>query len=320
MPGWRRFLTLEQPDAEVTVEVAGARKVVRSDEAGHVDATVEVALPPGRATARLRTGQSPSVPAPVYVASPAAPRGVVCDIDDTVWVTGLRYPVRAAWRTFVEAGSGRRPVPGMATLLRGLVRGGADAPVIYLSTGPWNLAGAVIQFLQRHGFPSGALLMTDWGFTPRGWFRDGRAHKRDALARLAGDLPDVRWVLVGDDGRHDPEIYAEFARRFPERVAAIALRQVAPGARLLDRVLPLPGPLPTSMPVSVDAGAVPVVRAAAGERLPQLLEPHLAEDGVAWGEYGPREGPGGHFDQRPVPPSQRPRANPGTNAACSRRV
>ena len=128
MPGWRRFLTLEQPDAEVTVEVAGARKVVRSDEAGHVDTTVEVALPPGRATARLRTGQSPSVPAPVYVASPAAPRGVVCDIDDTVWVTGLRYPVRAAWRTFVEAGSGRRPVPGMATLLRGLVRGGADAP------------------------------------------------------------------------------------------------------------------------------------------------------------------------------------------------
>jgi phosphatidate phosphatase APP1 len=211
----------------------------------------------------------------VYVASPAAPHGVVCDIDDTVWVTGLRYPLRAAWRTFVDASSGRRPVPGMAALLRGLVRDGPDAPVIYLSTGPWNLAGAIVQFLARHDFPPGALLLTDWGCTPRGWFRDGRAHKRDSLVRVAADLPDVRWVLVGDDGQHDPEIYAEFARRFPDRAAAIALRKVTPGARLIESLQPLPKSRPSRTPGAQDAGAVPVVRAATGERLLQLVEPHL---------------------------------------------
>ena len=38
---------------------------------------------------------------------------------------------------------------------------------------------------------------------------------------------------MGDDGQHDPEIYAEFAQRHPDRVKAIVIRQLTPSQALL---------------------------------------------------------------------------------------
>ena len=57
-----------------------------------------------------------------------------------------------------------------------------------------------------------------------------RTHKRTCLHRLARDFPDIKWLLVGDDGQHDPQIYADFAeaparpRRRASHPAAVADR------------------------------------------------------------------------------------------------
>jgi phosphatidate phosphatase APP1/phosphatidylserine/phosphatidylglycerophosphate/cardiolipin synthase-like enzyme len=254
VPGWRRLLTLEQPHGEIDISLGTTRARARADEAGLIDLTVDADLPPGLGNALLHVEGRPPVPAPVHVASPDATRGVVCDVDDTVWVTGLRHPLRAAWRTFARSGAGRRPVSGMTGLLTRLVEGQPYPPVIYLSNGPWNLAGVIARFLDRHQFPAGALLMTDWGITPRAWFRDGKAHKRASLERLSEDLPHVRWVLVGDDGEHDPDIYRDFAEQHPDRVEAIALRTVAPPGT--------PEPAPPAW-----VGDIPVVAAPDGADL-----------------------------------------------------
>lgn len=260
LPGWRRLLTLEEPGGEVDVTLGTARVRGRADPAGLVDVTLPVDLPPGPAEAHLHVEGRPPVPARVHAAAPDVSRGVVCDIDDTAWITGLRHPLRSAWRTLALSSGGRQPVTGMATLLTRLVGSEAGVPVVYLSNGPWNLAGPISRFLARHGFPAGALLMTDWGTTPRAWFRDGREHKRAALERVSDDFPAVRWVLVGDDGEHDPAIYGDFALRRPGRVAAIALRTVAP-------------PADPSPERDAWVGDVPVVRAPDGaELLARLTE------------------------------------------------
>lgn len=255
LAGWRRLLTLEQPGGEVDVTLGTASIRARADGAGLVDVTLPVELPPGPTEALLHVEGRPPVRAPVHAAAPDATCGVVCDIDDTVWITGLRHPMRAAWRTLARSSGGRRPVTGMAMLLTGLV-GGVETgvPVVYLSNGPWNLAGPISRFLTRNGFPAGALLMTDWGTTPRAWFRDGRQHKQAALERLAADFPTVRWILVGDDGEHDPDVYGDFALRRPGRVAGIALRTVAPHGD------PSPGP-------DAWVGEVPVVHGRDGAEL-----------------------------------------------------
>ena len=265
VPGWRRLLTLEEPDGEVDVTLGAVRERVRADASGFIDATLRAELPPGRAEALVHVEGRPPVPAPVHVAATGTTRGVVCDIDDTVWITGLRHPLRAAWRTFARTSAQRHPVDGMSTLLCRLVADEESAPVVYVSNGPWNLAGPVARFLDSHGFPAGALLMTDWGITPRAWFRDGKAHKRTSLERLAQDLPGVHWVLVGDDGEHDPDIYRDFVLSHSSRVRGVALRMTDP---LAD---PHVG--------SVDRiGRVPVVRAPGGVGLADRLLPLLEAD------------------------------------------
>lgn len=244
--GWRSFATLPVTDEPVTVEVGGLRHEVRTDRGGYVDAVVEADLEPGWRSVRFHRAGAESVEAPVRVLDPDVRFAVVSDIDDTVMVTALPRPLLAAWNTFVLDEYGRSPVPGMAVLYERLVTAHPEAPVFYLSTGAWNVAPALTRFLSRNLYPKGPLLLTDWGPTTDRWFRSGQAHKAATLARLAEEFPDVRWLLIGDDGQHDQEIYGEFAASHPEHVAAVAIRQLSPTQSVLAGGLSAPadGPAP----------------------------------------------------------------------------
>jgi phosphatidate phosphatase APP1 len=227
--GWRSFTSVPVNDVAVTIVAGGQEHRVTADRGGVVDTRVEVDLPFGWNTIRLRTDDSPTVEAPVYVVDPAVRFGVLSDIDDTVMVTALPRPFLAAWNTFVLDEHARRPVAGMAVLYERLVRAHPGVPVIYLSTGAWNVAPTLTRFLSRNLYPAGALLLTDWGPTHDRLFRSGREHKRASLERLSQEFPDLRWLLVGDDGQHDEELYGEFARAHEANVAAVCIRQLSTG-------------------------------------------------------------------------------------------
>ncbi|WP_314453633.1 App1 family protein, partial [uncultured Microbacterium sp.] len=65
------------------------------------------------------------------------------------------------------------------------------------------------------------------------WFRSGRDHKELNLRRVAAEFPQVKWLLVGDDGQHDDSIYTGFAIEHPESVAAVAIRRLLPAEAVL---------------------------------------------------------------------------------------
>jgi phosphatidate phosphatase APP1 len=148
-------------------------------------------------------------------------------------VTALPRPFVAAWNTFVVDEHARQPVPGMAVLLERLTRENPGSPVVYLSTGAWNIAPTLVRFMRRHLFPQGAMLLTDWGPTHDRWFRSGRAHKSENLRRLAAEFPHVRWLLIGDDGQHDDDLYTDFTSDHPQNVAAVAIRRLSKAEAVL---------------------------------------------------------------------------------------
>jgi phosphatidate phosphatase APP1 len=205
----------------------------------------------------------------VRVVGPDEDLGIISDIDDTVMVTALLRPLLAFWNTFVRQEGTRRPVPGMAVLFREIVRAGPDAFVVYVSTGAWNVAPVLDRFLARHDFPRGPLLMTDWGPTGEGWFRSGREHKRTQLRRLVDELPQLRWVLVGDDGQHDPLLYDEVVARAPTRVRAVVIRQLSPAEQVLTHGTP--DPPSQRRGVARALRSVPVLRAPDGVGLLRAL-------------------------------------------------
>jgi len=225
--GWRSFLSIPLWDVDVTISINGIDHIVRAGRGGVIDTQVPSDLAPGWHSVSLSTDGSEPVTAPIFIVDPSVEFGIVSDIDDTVMVTALPRPFLAAWNTFVLNEHARRPVPGMAVLYERLLTRHPGAPVIYLSTGAWNVAPTLSRFLGRNLYPRGPLLLTDWGPTHDRWFRSGREHKKTNLERLAQEFPSMTWLLVGDDGQHDEAIYGEFAERHPENVAAVAIRQLS---------------------------------------------------------------------------------------------
>lgn len=238
--GWRAFITAQAMNSPVVITVDGVEHPTYTDRSGYIDTVIDGhSFEPGWHEVTITPEGGRPARANVQIIGPDVRFGLVSDIDDTVMITALPRPMIAAWNTFVLHEQARHIVPGMAPMYRDLLAEHPGAPIFYLSTGAWNTSGNLTRFLKRHGYPAGALLLTDWGPTNTGWFRSGQDHKRQSLHRLAREFPHIQWVLVGDDGQHDPKIYGDFARDRSDVVRAIGIRELTPAEQVLSHGIPL---------------------------------------------------------------------------------
>ncbi|MCR2785548.1 MULTISPECIES: phosphatase domain-containing protein [unclassified Microbacterium] len=225
--GWRSFASVPVGFAQVRIEIDGVVHEVVADRGGVIDQTLPGTLEPGWQPITMSVEDGEPVETRVFIVAPDVRFGIVSDVDDTVMVTALPRPLVAAWNSFVLDEHARQPVPGMAVLLERIVRENPGSPMVYLSTGAWNVAPTLMRFLRRHVFPPGAMLLTDWGPTHDRWFRSGQMHKAENLARLAREFPQIKWLLLGDDGQHDDALYTAFAVEHPDHVRAVAIRRLS---------------------------------------------------------------------------------------------
>ena len=262
--GWHQFFTTQVGYLPVTVSIGGTTIETHTDASGYIDLLVEDhGLEPGVHEALITPVAGAGARAPVVIVDPGVRTGIVSDVDDTIVVTWLPRPFLAAWNSFVRRTNARQAVPGMAEFYAALLDDPAD-PVFYLSTGAWNTAPTLEDFIRANGFPAGPLLLTDWGPTPTGLFRSGQEHKKTQLRNLLIAFPDIRWILVGDDGQHDPYVYADLAREHPSRVAGIVIRELDAVEQVLSHGVPIQREAPSAGRAWAD---VPTVRGHDGYEL-----------------------------------------------------
>lgn len=225
---FKRYVTLEIPEALVEVRWGGRRWRERTDEEGHL--TMLITPPYG-----VRPGWSPielSLPgagaraeAEVLVTDPGAELAVVSDIDDTVIDTNVRHPLARAATLFLTDSRVRLPFDGVAALYRALHR--EKNPLFYVSSSPWNLYEHLAVLFERHDVPKGPMMLRDWGISREGFAPlGGHAHKRTKIERLLADHPGLPFVLIGDSGQHDAQHYVAVAERHRGRVPVIYIRDV----------------------------------------------------------------------------------------------
>ncbi|QMV84339.1 DUF2183 domain-containing protein [Corynebacterium hindlerae] len=265
--GFRQFFTLQVPDHPVTIRAG--RQVVRARTStnGYIDVPIrDHGLAPGWQQVHIDVEGGQSVACDVLVLQPGVKYGLVSDIDDTVMVTMLPRALIAAYNSWFLRTNARKPVDGMASFYEALrEKFGPDLPVFYLSTGAWNTFPALVKFFADHGFPRGPLLLTDWGPTPTGLFRSGQEHKKVQLRNLIIDFPDIHWILVGDDGQHDPLTYGNLVAEHPDRITLVAIRQLTPGEHVLAHGSATP------IESSTASSPVPWIQGANGRELIQQL-------------------------------------------------
>lgn len=225
----RRFVTREVTNVPVRAELHGASALGRTDEEGYFRLTLSFQTPLANGwhdvTLTLPGLDVTSCSSVRVVAN--AQFGVISDLDDTVVMTGVtRFSQMLATVVFGNAHT-RLPFPGVGALYRALVAGpGGDAanPVFYVSSSPWNLFDILWTFLEYRRIPAGPIFLRDWGLHI---LRAGHGtHKLGAIGQLMQTFGELPFVLVGDSGERDPEIYREVARRFPGRVLAVYIRDV----------------------------------------------------------------------------------------------
>jgi len=240
----RLFTATPVPDVPVRVRVAGATTEVRSDADGWFRAELRPPAPLAPGWHDVHTtllapradgaAAAPSVSA-VLVPPVDAAFGVVSDLDDTVLRSGLTTPLRAALTVLLSNATTRTPFPGVAAFYRALQAGPSGTqqnPLFYVSSSPWNLYDVVTTFLDLRKIPRGPLFLRAWGWDEDALPSGGHAgHKNEVVLRLFATYPDLPFVLIGDSGQEDPEIYRDLVLARPGRVLAVFIRDVSEPGR-----------------------------------------------------------------------------------------
>lgn len=218
-----------------TVVVQLGRRTITlgvTDEAGHVRKTVELskneftALPrrDGRLVFRATLAADDSRAFRGTV-QPIDTKGVsvISDIDDTIKVTQVTDRKAMLANTFYRP---FQPVAGMAALYGKLAKNGAVFH--YISASPWQLLQPLEEFRKSNKFPAGVfhLQRVRLRDIPSLNAEKNGATKKATILAILKEFPDRRFLLIGDSGERDPEIYGEIARRFPKQILAIAIRNV----------------------------------------------------------------------------------------------
>ncbi|CAN5746984.1 App1 family protein [soil metagenome] len=168
------------------------------------------------------------------VPTAAAELGVISDLDDTVIRTDATRLLSMLKRTLLDNAHTRLPFPGVAEFYSGLhdgTAGDAANPIFYVSSSPWNLYPVLTEFLEHQSVPMGPLMLRDWGISEHGILptRHGE-HKLGAIRQILGCYPHLPFILIGDSGQEDPEIYRQVVHEFGARILAVYIRDVSADA------------------------------------------------------------------------------------------
>jgi phosphatidate phosphatase APP1 len=149
---------------------------------------------------------------------------VISDIDDTIKVSNVRNKKELLRNTFTRE---FQAVDGMAAAYQKWAADGASFH--YVSASPWQLYEPLANFVEAAGFPAGTFHLKTFrakDSTALDLFANPTEHKLAIIESLMTRFPKRTFILVGDSGEKDPEVYGQIARKHPQQVERIYIRNV----------------------------------------------------------------------------------------------
>ncbi len=239
----KRFVSDEIPGVKLRATFMGESKEIETDEKGFFEVTftpAQNAAPndawqpvdlelleeviPNQEDVRT-TGQ-------VMLLTRQSDFGVISDVDDTILISKATNALKKIRLMLFKNAHSRLPFEGVAAFYKALQKGVSNNynPIFYVSSSEWNLYDLLVDFCQVRGIPEGPFLLQtleeDWY---KFWKSGGgsHSHKVDKIRHILSTYHNLKFILIGDSGQKDAEIYSKIVQEYPDRILAIYIRDVS---------------------------------------------------------------------------------------------
>ena len=239
---YKRYVSNEIPNVRVKATFNGQAQVVTTNEIGFFEVRFQFAtpLPPGKDWVEVQLELLDKVVpdqkqvragGPVMLAQKHHQFGVISDVDDTILVSNATNFYKKIKLMLFKNARSRLPFEGVASFYSALQQGPQGSsfnPLFYVSSSSWNLYDLLVDFCNYQGIPRGPFMLRGSRLDQFTFFASiHKEHKMAKIRQILTSFNDLRFILIGDSGQKDAEIYSQVVREFPGRILAVYIRDVS---------------------------------------------------------------------------------------------
>ncbi|KAJ1017816.1 hypothetical protein NDA16_005133 [Ustilago loliicola] len=154
---------------------------------------------------------------------------IISDIDDTVKHTGVVQGAKQILRNVFVLPYHEAEVKGISSWYHAMTDLGAG--LHYVTNAPLELHSLVLDFLEAVRLPISHLVLKHYPSGARSllssWLEPAGERKRANVLKILDDFRTSQFILVGDSGELDLELYCALAAERPSQVRGVFIRDVS---------------------------------------------------------------------------------------------
>lgn len=239
---WKRYASDEIPGVKVRGTLSGVQATSTSNDEGYFDLHFK-----GLSAAGLKDGWhpveleimrmpyglnfEPKAVGELFISEQSNSFGIISDIDDTILHTDIIHKIQMVLNTIRYDSQNRVAFKGVPELYRKLSDNNRH-PLLFVSGSSYNLYEMLDTFCRLNNIPKAPLILRDLGIGPNQWIKESsHSFKTRHIEKIFDVYDQLSFILIGDSGEEDPEIYLNIYEKYPNRVMAIYIRHVHSDAR-----------------------------------------------------------------------------------------
>lgn len=219
------FLTTPLASTPLTVffynDQASRSRTITTDEAGHFSLRAPLDFIPTHV--RVLASDKLSATEEVRITEPIG-ISMISDIDDTIKHSGIGNGAKDIFRNVFVRDLGDLTIDGVKEWYSTMA--GLGVQFHYVSNSPWQLYPVLVSYFAHAGLPQGSFHLKQYTGMLQGIFEPVAERKKGTLDRILADFPERRFILAGDSGEADLELYTEVMLSNPGRIVGVFIRDV----------------------------------------------------------------------------------------------
>jgi len=164
-----------------------------------------------------------------FVPSQKPQIGIISDFDDTVIISDVTHKLKLLNQLLLKNYKQRKVVNEISNTYKSILNNTPDRALFFITGSPNQVHTLIENFLKYHHFPRHALITKKIHGLQSYSLLKQKYYKSEEIEELIKLYPNIQWVLFGDSGEHDKEIYLEIAKKHIGHIKEIYIRNVKNG-------------------------------------------------------------------------------------------